>query len=252
MTNEENKNAYLKILRDERKKMLNTLRETYFTQLDKTIVHKQVIPSASYSPWETDKGFIKVYTNAKNNTLVDIYRCYELWALASAAQKLDGDILEVGVWRGGTAAILGEANRKSKNSVLYLADTFKGVAKAGKNDTIYKGGEHADTSENIVKKLLQQCGVTNYQMLKGIFPDSFGNKLKIKKLKVCHIDVDTYESAKGVFEYAWPKMVSKGIVVFDDYSAWGCEGVTKYVNSLKLNDGVFIHNLNGHAVMIKV
>jgi O-methyltransferase len=252
MANEKNTKAYIELLRNERKKILNVLRETFFTQLDNTIVHKQVIPSASYSPWESDKDFIKVYKHAKSNTLVDIYRCYELWSLALGTQNLEGDILEVGVWRGGTAAILGEANKKSKNSVLYLADTFKGVVKAGKNDTLYKGGEHADATENTVKKLLQLCGVSNYQLLKGIFPDSFGNKLKIKKLKVCHIDVDTYGSAKSVFEYAWPKMVSKGIVVFDDYAAWGCEGVTKYVNSLKLNDGVFIHNLNGHAVMIKV
>jgi O-methyltransferase len=252
MNSEKNKDQYLELLRNERKRILNALRETSFTQLDSTIVHKQVVPSASYSPWETDKEFKKIYDIARNNTLVDIYRCYELWALVKRAVALQGDILEVGVWQGGSGAIMGEANKKATSSTLYLADTFKGVAKAGKQDTIYKGGEHADTSETIVKKLMQKAGLTKYKILKGIFPDAFKNKLDIKKLKICHIDVDTFESARGVFEYAWPRMVSKGVVVFDDYSAWGCEGVTKYVNGLNLKDGVFIHNLNGHAIMIKI
>jgi O-methyltransferase len=252
MNSEKNKQQYLELLRKERKSILNALRETEFTQLDNTIVHKQIIPSASYSPWETDKEFKKIYDIARHNTLVDIYRCYELWAIVKRASVLDGDILEVGVWQGGSGAIMGEANKKAKKSVLYLADTFMGVAKAGKEDTVYKGGEHADTSEAIVKKLMQKAGLTKYKILKGIFPDDFKGKIDIEKLKICHIDVDTFESAKGVFEYAWPRMVSKGVVVFDDYSAWGCEGVTKYVNSLKPKDGVFIHNLNGHAIMIKI
>ena len=252
VSTENNKQKFLELLMDERKRMINTLRDTYFTQLDKTICHKQIIPVASYSPWETGTEFMAVYNVAKNSTRMDIYRIYELWDVVKRAAGLDGDVLEVGVWRGGSGAILGAANKKATKSTVYLADTFKGVVKAGKKDTVFRGGEFSDTSEVIVKDLMKKAGVTKYKILKGIFPDDFTGKINIQKIKVCHIDVDTFESAKGVFEYVWPRMVSKGIVLFDDYSDWGCEGVTKYVNSLKPKDGVFIHNLNGHGLMIKI
>ena len=45
----------------------------------------------------------------KQNTLVDVYRCYELWSLAVRCAELPGDTLEVGTWRGGTGALLAAA-----------------------------------------------------------------------------------------------------------------------------------------------
>ena len=75
--------------------------------------------------------------------------------------------------------------------------------------------------------------------------------MKIEQIKLCHIDVDTYLSAKEIFDYAWPKIPVGGIVVFDDYGFWTCEGVTKYFNALDLKDGRKIHNLNGHGIIVK-
>ncbi len=46
------------------------------------IEHETVNPRATYSPWQTDEPFKRVYGRARNNTAVDIYRCHELWRLA--------------------------------------------------------------------------------------------------------------------------------------------------------------------------
>jgi len=238
-----------KSLQEERNLIIDVLRRTEFFQFDPTIHHKQVIPYASYSPWEGDKEFKELYSVVKENTLVDIYRCYELWQLVRNLNTINGDILEVGVWRGGTGAILCKASASTKTKV-YLADTFTGVVKATNEDTVYRGGEHSDTSDSIVVDLLSKISADSYQILKGIFPDDFPT-LTIDKIKLCHIDVDTYQSAKDVFNYAWPRIEIGGIVIFDDYGFWTCEGVTKYFNSLELHDGQKIHNLNGHGIIIK-
>jgi O-methyltransferase len=43
-----------------------------------------------------------------------------------------------------------------------------------------------------------------------------------------------------------------GVIVFDDYGFSGTQGVTRFVNALRSRDDLlFIHNLNGHAVVIK-
>jgi hypothetical protein len=36
-------------------------------------------PPANYAPWQGDEAFMDIYNQVKKNTLVDIYRCYELW-----------------------------------------------------------------------------------------------------------------------------------------------------------------------------
>ncbi len=239
-----------KSLVNERNQLLEILRQTTFDQFDPIIFHKQIIPYASYAPWEGDQEFKKLYDQIKDNTLVDIYRCYELWRLVQDLNSIEGDILEVGVWRGGTGAILSKASEKEKRTKVYLADTFTGVVKATEEDAVYRGGEHSDTSEKIVNDLLKKVTATNFQILKGIFPDDFPN-IDIQKLKLCHIDVDTYLSAKEIFDYAWPKLQVGGVIIFDDYGFWTCEGVTKYFNALELENGRKIHNLNGHGIIIK-
>ena len=73
---------------------------------------------------------MELYQNLKENTLVDIYRCYELWSLAKQVANFEGSIVEIGSWRGGTAAILCLASDSSTR--VYICDTFEGVVKAQK------------------------------------------------------------------------------------------------------------------------
>jgi O-methyltransferase len=43
------------------------------------------------------------------------------------------------------------------------------------------------------------------------------------------------------------------VIVFDDYGFVGSEGVTKFVNEfIEINKNlIFLHNLNGHGIIIK-
>ncbi len=244
-------NDFLTILHTERKNILNLMRSTHFTRLTNDFIHQQIIPFASYAPWENDEGFKEIFTAINGHTLIDQYRCYELWELARQVAPLSGDVIEVGVWKGGTGTVIAKASEINSESKVYLCDTFEGVVKAGENDTIYKGGEHRDTSEEIVTGLLDKVNLKNTTILKGIFPEDFAEKMADKSYKFCHIDVDTYASAKDIFDFVWPRMVTGGVVVFDDFGFWGCEGVTRLVNNLHLPDGFKVYNLNGHGLIIK-
>ena len=61
-----------------------------------------ITPFATYSPWNLDPQFLETYEVIKQHTLVDLYRCFELWTLVEQSAKVPGSIIEVGVWRGGT------------------------------------------------------------------------------------------------------------------------------------------------------
>ncbi len=215
------------------------------------IAHHRVLPHATYSPWLKDDDFQAVLKRIINHTLVDVYRCYELWTLAHQLCHVPGNFLEVGVWRGGTGALLASAIKCQPEKHIYLADTFQGVVKAGGGDTVYVGGEHADTSPQLVSTMLTSLGLSNFSLLQGIFPEETADGFD-GKLAFLHCDVDVYSSAKGVVEWSMPLLSSGGAIVFDDYGFSGCEGVTKLANELREDKRlIFIHNLNGHAIFIK-
>jgi O-methyltransferase len=218
--------------------------------------YEPVKPLATYAPWLTDPVFNQIFGAIKDHTYVDRYRCYELWTLVEQSSKLDrGALLEVGVWRGGSGALIAtKAKSIGISDTIYLCDTFTGVVKAGsKDETFYKGGEHADTSSELVEQFIRDTlGLENVIVLKGIFPDETAGMIPITWFRFCHIDVDTYQSAKDVLEWVWGKLLVGGIVIFDDYGFRYCEGVTKLVEELRgLPDRLLIHNLNGHAILIK-
>jgi O-methyltransferase len=225
-------------------------KESWSHERSPELLHSRVQPAATYSPWLFDPEFLAAYERIRRNTLVDQYRCYELWQLARQSASVEGAILEVGVWRGGTGCLLALA---APSKTVYLCDTFAGVVNAGEQDTRYRGGEHADTSEDVARKLLTAAQVTNVQILKGIFPIETAASVT-GPISLLHVDVGVYQSAKNTVEWALPRLLPGATVIFDDYGFFGCEGVTRYVHELRdqLKWFVFLHNLNGHAVFVKI
>lgn len=54
--------------------------------------YEAIRPWARYAPWWDDDDFLDLYRQIKAHTLVDIYRCWELWDLMSQASHLPGDV----------------------------------------------------------------------------------------------------------------------------------------------------------------
>lgn len=218
------------------------------------IRHAEIFPAATYSPWLADEPFQAIYQRVRQNTLVDQYRCYELWQLVGEAAKLaQGALVEIGVWRGGTGALIAKKSRLAGiEEPVYLCDTFRGVVKAGPRDGAYVGGEHADTTKEQVLQLCRELQVDQVRVLEGIFPDESGHLVAGNAFRFCHIDVDVYQSAKAIVDWIWPRLVPGGIIVYDDYGFHACSGITQFVNEERLKmDRMVMHNLNGHAIVIK-
>ena len=209
---------------------------------------------SDYKRFETDDEFMEVYDRCWNHTLVDVLRLHELWTLVEQTKWLeDGDYLEVGVWRGGSAAVIATKVKEiAPESTVYLADTFEGVVKATDLDGKFVGGELSDTSETIVKDLLKMEGLTNCEILKGVFPEETGPEIS-SKIRFLHIDVVTYEGTRDIVRWAEDRLVKGGFILFDDYGFLSCDGVTRFVEEEFENNPnyVFVHNINGHGIAIK-
>ena len=218
--------------------------------------HRLLAPTATLSPWYDDEAFLATYEAVVDHTLVDIYRCWDLWAALAQVGDVPGDILEVGVWRGGTGTLMAErARRLGLDADVILADTFRGVVGAGEEDPWYRGGEHADTSVSVVEALVKRFDGVRVEIAEGMFPDDTGDALAARSLRLVHIDVDVYTSARATLEWAWPRLGVGGLVIFDDYGFYECEGVAALGAELMAGAGSVLRgitSLNGHLTLVKL
>lgn len=217
--------------------------------------YERINTFSEYCPWNVGYDFLEIYQYIRPHSFVDIYKCFELWELVGQSAKLkEGDIIEVGVWRGGSGVLMAQKAKMSKIPCdVYLCDTFKGIVKAGEHDPFYWNGRHDDTYIECVQFLAKRADLDNVKILEGIFPDETGREVEGCKFRLCHIDVDVYQSAHDIIEWIWDRLIPGGIVVYDDYGSKECKGITKHVNEqMKKKDRIVFYNLNGQGIMVKL
>jgi hypothetical protein len=203
---------------------------------------------------------IENYPN-RIRTVVEDCKLSSIIELSKSVQDLEGDVCEVGVWRGCVGVILGEI---FKNKNIYLFDTFEGIPYADKNyDNVHvKGdfGSNPERPEGDIYKISSHytdfCEVKetlsiykNIFIYKGIFPLETSFNIYQNKFCFIHLDVDVYQSYKESLEFFYPRMVNKGLILLDDYGVSSCQGATIAVNNFckdnnlnvdKHNDQFFI------------
>jgi hypothetical protein len=133
-----------------------------------------------------------------------------------AERSPPGAIVEVGVYRGGSALLLSTLKRE-----LYLYDTFEGIPYQGDLDRDNYVGRFSDTSFEMVQQLVPDAHV-----IKGLFPDSL---VQMPPVSFVHADADQYESTKAIIEVMPSLMVKGGMMLFDDFGHPGAEGCTQAV-----------------------
>lgn len=127
-----------------------------------------------------------------------------------------GAVVEVGVYRGGSAYFLEKLGRP-----LFLYDTFEGIPYQGPLDADNFVGRFNDCSAEQVQALIPRATV-----IKGLFPDSI---VPMPPIGFVHADADQYESTKAILTVLPPLMLPGGFILVDDFLVEGCEGCTQAV-----------------------
>lgn len=174
--------------------------------------------------WDSQNEFNALYEQIRRYTVVSKNRCFMLYQLLRYASNLDGDIAEVGVYKGGTAKLIAKA-APYKN--VHLFDTFSGMPPICTEIDIHKVKDFSDISLPSVKSFLKDCpNITFYQ---GVFPDT-ARPVKDKRFSFVYIDVDLYRSVKDCLEFFYDRMIGAGVMVIDDYKSLACPGVEKAIS----------------------
>ena len=193
-------------------------------------------PSDFTQEEKDDVGLVRPLSMTSPERLVSLSRAVEY----VVKQGIGGDIVDCGVWRGGSMLLaarklvrLGDTSRE-----LYLFDTFEGMSEPGKEDV-------SATDQKTAQELLAASDKTaganvwcyasledvknnmsrsNYpaekiHFVQGKVEDTLPEP-SIEKIALLRLDTDWYESTRVELETLYDKLVPGGILIIDDYGHW--------------------------------
>ena len=154
-------------------------------------------------------------------------KLYPLLDKLESVKHLEGDIVELGVYRGG---VLKKMAEKCSDKMCYGFDTFEGLPeKDWIPSEIHPPGDFDKTAFEQTKSFMPE----NVILIPGYFPDTADN-LDITKICFAHVDFDYEKGTKSAIDWLLPRMVPGGIIVFDDYLWYKCPGVEKAIKEAGL------------------
>jgi hypothetical protein len=160
-----------------------------------------------------------------DDTLCSPFRLEVVLKYAFLACHLDGELWELGVYKGGSATILGHYAAMAGKKVR-LFDSFAGlpepcaldVPEGGMTqfgEVVMHKGEWTNTDVELVRQRMPKgC---DYEIHQGFVPDTLAG-LEDCRVGFAHLDLDLYEGTKAALQFLYPRMVPNGVIVCDDYN----------------------------------
>jgi len=188
--------------------------------------------------------------------MTSLERCLNLWALCQRVidRKIPGVFVECGVWRGGSALIMGTIlKRTGQQRLLHLFDSFQGLPEPGAEDGTeaveYSDGKtegrlipvaKCDASLDLVKTALFRDGGLNAAAVRfhvGWFQDTLPIAARdLGPVAVLRLDGDWYASTQVCLEHLYPLLSPGGVLILDDYYCW--EGCKKATDEYRARHGI--------------
>ena len=169
-----------------------------------------------------DRALIKLLTDLRieGTAFQSFEELHNIYRFSKSVSALPGAYAEVGVYKGGTALLLG---RHKGVKTLQLFDSFEGMKTSSEHD-IHLAGDFDNTSLEQVRRYLQ--GIENVEFYKGWFPETTKG-LENTTYAFVHLDVDLYQSTKDALEFFYPRLTSGGMILSHDFNSLSCPGVSK-------------------------
>jgi O-methyltransferase len=151
--------------------------------------------------------------------------------------EIAGDIVECGVWRGGSMmlAALALMARGDTSRDLWLYDTFEGMSEPGAEDRSASGesaaaqlartprgeGVWCEAGLADVRANLESTGYPRERIhfIEGKVEDTIPATLP-KRAALLRLDTDWYESTRHELEHLYDRLAPGGVLIIDDYGSW--------------------------------
>jgi O-methyltransferase len=188
-----------------------------------------------------DQEFFDLYPRFRDFTMTTLHRQYSLYEALNyvSNSKIDGDIVECGVYKGGSAMLCALTLLQANDlRHLWLYDTYAGMTAPTSHDESYLHSLETVKSifaNNDKESYNNWCfaGLDEVQrnMSRTLYPAEkisyvVGDVMKTipdrlpEKIALLRLDTDFYDSTKHEMEHLFPRLVSGGVLLIDDYGYW--------------------------------
>jgi O-methyltransferase len=201
---------------------------------------------------------------AKAHTMIGFERLRNVRELMShvISDKIPGDFVETGVWRGGACIymravlkVFGIADR-----TIWVADSFAGLPKpdverypAQDQGDLHHTFKELAVSLETVQENFSKYGLLDGQVkfLKGWFKDTLPGA-PIDRIAVLRLDGDMYSSTMDALQALGHKVSPGGFVIVDDFGAVaGCrQAIADYRRDRRIDAP--IHDIDGIGAFWRV
>ena len=218
----------------------------------KKVLRKILSSVIDVTPQDVHSDFEEIHNTIWNevngNTMTSKERIYGLIEAVKyvTKYKIEGDIVECGVWKGGSMMAVAKAlvRDNNTNKQLYLYDTYEGMSEPTEADANFQN----ESAESLLAKsdkekshvwaysaleTVQQgmattkYPATNIHYVKGKVEDTIPSNIPAK-IALLRLDTDWYESTKHELIHLFPLLQKGGVLIIDDYGFW--KGARKAVD----------------------
>jgi O-methyltransferase len=135
---------------------------------------------------------------------------YALYSLVRMQASVPGNMVEIGMYRGGSAGIICHLKGEKK---FYGFDTFEGFpGRTETDEKWFREKQYSARQEGVAAYLAKFADVT---LTKGIFPQS-GAILNGQRFSFVNLDVDLYKGIIDSLNFVWEKMSDRGLILIHD------------------------------------
>ncbi|QDT03589.1 Mycinamicin III 3''-O-methyltransferase [Rubripirellula lacrimiformis] len=216
-------------------------------------------------PADMDRDAVEAIASVREFTMTSTERIYGLCEAVRYISEtgIEGDIVECGVWRGGSmmaiAKMLEGSGTTHRN--LHLFDTFEGMSEPTDADVSVDGetaveqlaAEDRSDAKSVwcvasLQDVQSNMQKTNYPANKvhyhvGKVEETIPTAAP-EKIALLRLDTDWYESTAHEMEHLFPRLADGGVLIIDDYGHW--QGARRAVDDYfaKHNIGMMLHRLD--------
>lgn len=155
------------------------------------------------------------------------YRTFEFVAEEIEKNGIQGELAELGVFRGLFSAVI---NYKLPERKLYLFDTFEGFEPQEAQKEFEQGRcsqrfieSHKETS---IEQMLSNIPFPEkVKICKGFFPQSVTGDAEKEKYAFVSLDVDFEESTYEGLKFFYPRLSEGGYIFVHDYNTYFLDGI---------------------------
>ncbi len=187
-----------------------------------------------------------------------------------ARAGIPGDIVECGVWRGGSMMVVAHELLRQQDTSrrLWLYDTYTGMTPPTADDVTITGTSGAAWFDSeLAKPEKDATGVTGVALetvqanvastgyptdrqtyVVGPVEETLLTQELPEQIALLRLDTDFHESTRAEMEVLYPRLVPGGILILDDYGYW--QGARKAVDDYFADKAVLLVRLDNSARLV--